>query len=160
MNKKHIKRLKRLRRLLLKIRRAAEHAEAQAAELNSVASQVARVGIIPEQAVVGKLIFVRDYSPPSDESNSVQVWQAALLLPEGLGAIVRNSNEYLDLGADYEPSVAEARWHFVPFDRCPLVAKALLSLHTEALFEKVIDLIDVRDRWLQPLKSEYSEDSA
>jgi hypothetical protein len=153
MNKKQRRRLKRLQRLLLRIRNAAEHAEAQADKFNSLANQVARVGIIPEQAVVGKPIFVRDYSPPSDESNSVQVWQAALLLPDGLGAIVRNSNEYLDLGADYEPSVAEARWHFVPFERCPLVAKALLALHTEALLDKVIDLIDVRDRWLQPLKS-------
>lgn len=125
-----------------------------------LARQVAGAGIIPERAFFGKPILVRDYSPSDDESNTVEVWQAALLLPGGIGVIVRDSDEYLDLPSDYQPCIAEARWRFVPFEECPPVAKALLAQHVEKLFDEVMDRIDLRHRWLQPLESAYSENSA
>jgi hypothetical protein len=159
MNKKQRRRLKRLQRLLLRIRNAAEHAEAQAGELNALARQIAGVGIIPDRAIVGKPIFVRDYRLSTDESNTVEIWHAALLLPDGIGALVWDSDEYLDLPSEFEPSVAEARWHFIPFVTCPLVAKALLAQHVETLFDEVMDQIEVQHRWLQPLRSAYSANS-
>jgi hypothetical protein len=73
MSKKQRRRLKRLQRLLLRIRNAAEHAEAQAVELNAFARQIAGVGIIPDQAIVGKPLLVRDYEVSADESNTVQI---------------------------------------------------------------------------------------
>jgi hypothetical protein len=159
MNKKQRRRLKRLQRLLLRIRNAAEHAEAQAGELNALARQIASVGIIPDRAIVGKPIFVRDYRLSTDESNTVEIWHAALLLPDGIGALVWDSDEYLDLPSEFEPSVAEARWRFIPFVECPPVAKALLAGHAESLFDEVMYLIEARHRWLQPLRSAYSENS-
>jgi hypothetical protein len=92
MNKKQRRRLKRLQRLLLRIRNAAEHAEAQAVELNSLTRQIAGVGIIPDGVIVGKPILVRDYRLSTDESDTVQIWHAALLLPDGIGALVWDSD--------------------------------------------------------------------
>ncbi|HET6328727.1 MAG TPA: hypothetical protein VFG04_28850 [Planctomycetaceae bacterium] len=135
-------------------RNAAEHAEAHAGELNTLARQIAGVGIIPEQAIVGKPLLVRDYEISTDASNTVQIWHAVLLLPDGIGALVWDSEEYLDLPSDFEPSIAEARGRFIPFVGCPPVAKALLAGHTESLFGEVISLVEHRRRWLQSLYPE------
>jgi len=151
MNKKQRRRRRRLQRLLLRIRNAAEHAEAQAGELNALAREIASVGIIPDRAIVGKPILIRDYRLSTDESDTVQIWHAALLLPDGIGALVWDSDEYLDLPPEFEPSVAETRWHFVPFVACPPVAKALLAGHAESLFGEVMRLVELRRQWLQPL---------
>jgi hypothetical protein len=154
MSKKQRRRLKRLQRLLLRIRNAAEHAEAQAVELNALARQIAGVGIIPDQAIVGKPLLVRDYEVSTDESNTVQIWHAALLLPDGIGALLWDSEEYQDLPCDFAPSIAEARGRFIPFLACPPVAKALLAGHAESLFGEVISLVEHRRRWLQSLYPE------
>jgi len=151
MSKKQRRRLKRLQRLLLRIRNAAEHAEAQAVELNALARQIAGVGIIPDQAIVGKPLLVRDYEVSTDESNTVQIWHAVLLLPDGIGALVWDSDEYLDLPSDFEPSIAEARGRFIPFVACPPVARALLAGQAESLFGEVISLVEQRRRWLRTL---------
>ncbi len=155
MSKKQRRRLKRLQRLLLRIRNAAEHAEAQAVELNALARQIAGVGIIPDQAIVGKPLLVRDYEVSTDESNTVQIWHAALLLPDGIGALLWDSEEYQDLPCDFAPSIAEARGASSSlFVACPPVAIALLAGHAESLFGEVISLVEHRRRWLQSLYPE------
>jgi hypothetical protein len=151
MNSRLRVRINGLRQLILQIWRAAEHAEGDVLALNDFAQHLAAIGIIPDCAILGKLILDRSYGPSDEERNTCQVWQATVLLPDGFGALVWDSDEYLDLPRDYELTIQEARWHFVPFSECPPVVRALLVEHLETLFEETFDLVSMRRRWLEPL---------
>jgi hypothetical protein len=73
------------------------------------------------------------------------------LLPDGVGALVWDSDVYLGLSSEYDPPIAEARCHFVPFAECPPIAKALLVDLVETLFEVVLELVRMCPLWLKPL---------
>jgi hypothetical protein len=140
-----------IRRLILMIWRNAERAEAVAVPFDELARHLVVVGIFTERAIVGETIMARSYSPTGDECDTCEVWQAAILLPDGVGALVWDSDEYVDLPSEYEPSIAEARYRFVAFAECPPVAKALLLDHVSSLFAQILERMRSGRRWLKPL---------
>ena len=131
---------------LLKLRRQMEIAEAQACGVNCLVNAVWRMGLLPRTAYLGPVIHTRPYSPQLGGHDSGQVFQAALLIPGGVGVSIWDTEEFAELSAVPDGLESAAFMRHVPFEECEQAIRALLRPYIPSLTSRFLRDLD----WLQP----------
>lgn len=134
-------RLKQLQQFNTELRQQLEAAEACIPPINDAIEQLARVGLVHDQAFLGPIVYERGYSDRTGPHTSGQVLQSALLVPGGLGIVLWDSEEYLAFVNSPAPPGSDLFPRFVRFEDCPLGVKALLMLHVRDLFERLYRMV-------------------
>ena len=84
-----------LRELNLSIRKQLEVVESRVPLINVQDSQLAAVHLICDAALLGEIVYDRAYGPIPSQSDGGLLLQAALLVPEGLGLVAWDCEEFL-----------------------------------------------------------------
>jgi hypothetical protein len=114
-------------------RHCCAQADAKLAEANRLIRRLAGGGLVQEAVILGEVIHPRYYPPAAHEDEPARVAQAALCVPDGIGAVLWGAGAYARLCATPEGLRREARAGFQPFERCEPALRALLLPHVEAL---------------------------
>jgi hypothetical protein len=124
-----------LRTLLVETRRAIEQAEARVEQINEVVRGLSEQGEVPRGIFLGKTI-ASPWDAEAGRCNAGQVFQAVLLVPEGLG-VSRLDAEMSDACTESSGGLEdEVRLTFVPFAACSPAEKALFYSEMEVLCER------------------------
>jgi hypothetical protein len=127
----------RLSELLIQARCDVKHAEAWIARINPLIHELSRSGLT-HSVHLGQVICERPFCPEPRQEDSGRIVQAALLVPEGFGVCVWDTEEFGRLLSSEEGLEPEARTRFVPFEACDFVHKMLLLPHIEKMLEAVL----------------------
>jgi hypothetical protein len=100
------------KRLTLGSRYAAGQAEAKVRQVNGLIRQLGETGRVSDTIILGPVIHVRAYSPGSGPSDSGQIVQGALAVPDGIGIVLWDSGDYAALSDKLEALEAQARMLF------------------------------------------------
>lgn len=131
-------RVSQLRELNLLLRGRFEQAEAQIPPINDQIARLSRVRLLHKTALLGPVIYQRNYSDVNGPHESGQILQVALLIPGGIGIVSWDSKEYAALREPGRPPEAEAFRYFLPFDECDPAIRGLLLPHMEPLLEQLV----------------------
>lgn len=132
--------LERLRNLNVTIRAQLEQAEAHIPDINIAIQQLSGIQLLPETALLGHIIFERHYCPINGPHDSSQVLQAALLIPQGIGVIMWDLEEYIAFRNNPDAHQGDLFLRFVGFDDLGFAIKALLLPQAESLLDRVIQM--------------------
>ena len=124
---------------LLCMKRDACAAEARAAGLNNLIDDIWQFGLVSRTSLLGPVLQTRNYAPQPGGHDSGQVLQAALLVPRGLGVVVRDSEYYSTLVEIPEGLEGRAAMYHFPFEECSPAWRALLCEHIAPLVERLFD---------------------
>ena len=116
-----------------------ELAEATIPILNDQIDQLARTQLLVNEAVLGDIVYSRGYSN-SVASDGGMLFQAAVLVPGGVGLIQWDREEYLAAESSHTLGVEEARTRFHRFDELEPAFKALLLPQIEFLIGRLLTL--------------------
>lgn len=117
-----------LARLAATIRSGLEQAEAMIPSLNDQLAELALLGITNHQ-VEGPSVYARPAGLSNATDDAVIVFQAALLMPGGIGAAAWSADEYNEyLHCSYGEQV-DLRDRFLPYAKLPPVVRAMLVKH-------------------------------
>ena len=94
--------------------------------------------------VPGPVILTRPYDDPAAESD--QILQAALVLPAGVGVLLWDTFELIEVEGDPRLFVHEAARRHVPCEDCEPAIKALLAPHAAALVRNLSTMIRLAGR--------------
>lgn len=131
-------RIEAMTQLSLILRQHQEMAEAMMAELDQCLEQLASTGLLHSSVFLGSTLLSRPYADGSGRTDSDQTVQAALLHPGGVGVILWDTDDYLNIKEGPE---AHARLHFVPFADSEPALKALLLPHLQPLLARLCERI-------------------
>lgn len=107
-----------LRLRVLRLRHQREIAEARVPRWNQLVQELWRAGLMPQTAIIGRVIETRPYAPIVGGHSSGQVVQASLLIPCGVGVLLRDTEDF-PLQSKIPDGLESHAWaHHVPFDRC------------------------------------------
>lgn len=117
--------LERLREIAVRQRHAVEHAEARAEEILQLSRTLGK--FISSRTFVGGFL-ARPYSEQTHRTDSGFLSQAALNLPNGLGVVSCDTEQYQSL-----KECDELHTCFRPFNECDIAEKAFLNSEAPAL---------------------------
>jgi len=114
-----------LSQLAATLRTGLARAEAMIPDINKELDSLAAFGVTEFQ-VEGPTIYVRPAGVSSARDDSFIIYQAAIVMPGGIGAAIWDASEHTEyVNAPYgEPIDLAPR--FVPFANCPAIIKAML----------------------------------
>jgi len=136
-------RLAEIRRLNEAARHSAEHSEADIVKINEMIGQIASLWDIADIVILGEVAIQQPYVAQSGQSDSALVYQAAVVLPSGLGALLWDMEEYLSC-RHLPDREREAHRLFSAFAACdPGPRKALLP-HMHTLCAELLPLLERR----------------
>jgi len=118
---------------------AREEAESTIARIQPQLVELAKSGLLPREVLLGTTIQ-RPYDADQGPHDSGQIVQAALLLPEGFGVCLWDTEEYVRAEQGAEGLEKESRNRFQPFERCSTADKILVGRNAEDLFEDLMEL--------------------
>lgn len=124
-------------RLTIWLHHAAEQAEAHVERANRLIRKLTDSGLLAEGVILGAVIYERRYIPGQGRSDSAQLVQAVLHLPKGLGVVLWDSEEYVQLEPQQHVLEEEVMSKFSPFAECELAIKALYLPHLPELMDKL-----------------------
>lgn len=130
-----------LRQLVLHICQHLELAEARVYEIDEVIEELATLQLADESAVLGEIIYDRQYLPGQGPTDSSQLTQAALMVPYGFGVVLWDMNDYAVFRRSPPPPKGAVNLNFVPFDECSLAIKALLLSQLGPLLDRLCQRI-------------------
>jgi hypothetical protein len=116
-------------------RHCCAQADAKMGEANRLIAQLAGARSLRETVILGEVIHPRYYPPAGHEEGPLQVAQAALCVPGGIGAVLWDGGAYAWPRTTPEGLRRGARAGFRPFERCEPSLRALLLPHVEALLQ-------------------------
>jgi hypothetical protein len=127
------------------VRRLAEQAEARINEANAIISDLHQAGRTRSRVLLGAVMSVCPYDPGCGPEDSGQVTQAVLLVPEGLGVVFWDTEDYSLCSPGRERQL-EARRLFTPIAACrPLLRVQFLPFAIE-LLTRLVQSVNARDR--------------
>lgn len=129
--------VKHLRSLNAQLTQGCDQADARMRDVNDQIHELARTGLINPTFYLGPIIHSRDYSPRPDGHDSRQIIQAALSIPNGIGAVFWDSDDYLHATVYPEGLESDAVLYFRPFAKCEPAIRAKLLPHIDRLMEKL-----------------------
>lgn len=127
----------RLRDWDLAVRGLAEQAEARVAEANALVRELHRAGRVRADVLLGAVVSVRPYDPGCGPEDAGQVTQAVLAIPDGLGVVFWDTEEY-GLLAPGPDRVREARRLFTPVADCPPLLRVQLLPFVADLLARLV----------------------
>jgi hypothetical protein len=114
-----------LSQLAATLRTGLARAEAMIPGINQELDSLAVLGVTEFQ-VEGPTIYVRPAGVSSARDDSFIIYQAAIVMPGGIGAALWDAGEHTEyVNAPYGQPVDLAP-RFVPFAKCPAIVKAML----------------------------------
>jgi hypothetical protein len=134
-----------LKDLNLSLRQLLEAAEAKIPPLNEQILQLATIDLVRDAALLGEMIYDKAYGPIPSETDNSLLLQVALLVPEGLGLVAWDREEFLALRGE-GPGYRGARLRFVPFNELGSALKAMLLPHVEPLLDRLLVIADISRR--------------
>jgi hypothetical protein len=136
MSKKFSEIVNALNNLVESMERAEQEAGRWMKGVNTLLARLGASGFVNHTVVLGPVIHQRGYAPPRGIWEVGEVIQAALLVPQGIGVVVWDVEEFLNLRGSEQGLEGDAAAHFVPFEECDLALRALLLPRLPALLEK------------------------
>jgi hypothetical protein len=130
-----------LARLAMMIRIGLESAEAAIPGINDQLAELATMGLTDFQ-VEGPAIYCRPAGPSSAYDDSFVVYQAAIIQPGGVGAVVWDATDYEAHTSPPHGEPVDLKPGFLGYERCPPIVRALLVAHAGRLLERFMG--DVR----------------
>ena len=100
---------------------------------------MAEAGWVNNLAILGPIIHHWAYEPRPWGWDSGPLAQAALLVPDGIGVVIWDSEDYAELCRVPDGLEAEAKGRFVPFAACEPAVQGLLFPTIEPLLERLSD---------------------
>ena len=132
-----------LTQLNLSVRRELEEAEHYVPAINRQVQSLLPIGIPEQLAVEGNIVLELPYLPDQGLSDSCQVYQAVLLVPEGIGAAVYDLEEFLERRRSLD-SNSSPRSRFLPFDECNGYIMSALLPQVGSLLDQLLTMLGRR----------------
>ncbi|HEX3658546.1 MAG TPA: hypothetical protein VHV55_22330 [Pirellulales bacterium] len=131
--------IQQLRTINVQIRQRLELAEASIPPLNELISQLGTIALAEGPPILGQVVYQQAYLQCQEFCDSALLYQAALLVPEGIGAAIWDLHEYL--ANEQAPCQAEkdARIKFLPFGNCGSTVKALLLGEVQPMLRRLFE---------------------
>jgi hypothetical protein len=143
------KHLEKLEKLNFYVRTQMDVAECYIPAINKQIKNISELEFTPAKALLGSIILDREYDRGPQDSG--QYIQAALLIPDGIGACVWDSEDYVETHTGMpEIDYPLAKNLFVPFDDCELAVKGLLLSQAERLLDQLMGTLGVERHVLFP----------
>jgi len=137
-------RIDRLQQLNLRWRQQLEVAETYIPPLNELLARLAPLDLMNGLLVLGDGTCYRAYNPEADRDDSALVYQAAAYVPDGIGVVVWDQDEYLEAARAPTGMEEQSRSKFLNFDLCSNGLQALLVEQVPGLLEKLFGRIFLR----------------
>jgi len=102
---------------------------------------LATLGVTDFQ-VEGPAIYCRPAGPSSAYDDSFVVYQAAIIQPGGIGAVIWDATDYEEHANPPHGEPVDLKPTFLGYERCPPIVRALLVAHAGTLLERFMG--DVR----------------
>jgi hypothetical protein len=134
--------LERLRDANLTLRHRLEIAQAVVPEINSNLSRLLALQALPDITLLGAVIHQQPYATGLGPTASGQVFLANIRIPGGLGVLLLDSEEYLELKGEAEGFERAAATKFLAFDECPPAIQAMLLPQVAGLLEQLCRLLN------------------
>ncbi len=130
-----------LRLRVLRFRHQLEIAEARVPRWNQLVHEFWRAGLMPQMAILGRVIETRPYAPIEGGHSSGQVVQASLLIPGGVGVLLWDTEDFV-LQSKISDGLESHAWaHHVPFDRCAPADQVALAEQFPMLIGRFVRLL-------------------
>jgi hypothetical protein len=130
-----------LRLRVLRVRQQLEIAEARVPRWNQLVQELWRVGLVPQTAILGRVIETRPYAPMAGGHASGQVVQAALLIPGGVGILLWDTEDFALLAREPD-GLEDAAWaHHLPFESCQPAHQVALAEQLPLLIGRFVRLL-------------------
>ena len=141
MNASLLNRATDLVRLATTIRSGLESAERTIPAINEHLADLATLGITDFQ-IEGPTIYCRPAGVSSLHDDEFVIYQAALVMPGGIGAAIWGSAEYHEHTSRPYGEPVDLAPRFAPYEKCPPLVRAMLIAHTGRMLENLMQ--DVR----------------
>ncbi len=129
-----------LQTLNLSVRRKLKAVELCIPEVNEQVQALSLLGVCLPFAIEGTVILATPFLPGS--SDSAQIFQAVLVMPEGLGVAVFDMEGWVRRQRDSRDEESESLvGRFRPFAECSSFAKAALLPQVDSLVERFLATI-------------------
>jgi hypothetical protein len=128
----------RLKLTNLQLRRQLEVAEALLPPIHQQVLQLDQLGLTGDIVILGNVLYQHEYPPASGRSETAQLYQAALLIPGGIGVANWDTEMYLSQRQSPEGLEADAIVRFEPLETCTIGIKALLLQEVHYLLEQLV----------------------
>lgn len=123
------------------IRIGLESAESAIPGINDQLAELSTMGITGFQ-VEGPAVYCRPAGPSSADDDSFVVYQAAIVQPGGVGAVLWDANDYEEHTSPPRGEPVDLAANFIRYEQCPPIVRALLVAHAGRLLERFMG--DVR----------------
>ena len=130
-----------LSRLVTIVRSNLDNAEALIPLINQQLSELAAMGVSDLQ-VEGPAVYSRPHGLSAAQTDDHYIYQAVVVMPGGIGAVIWNSSDFADYGSRPYGEPVNLAPHFIEFAKCPPVVKALLVTHASRMLQSLME--DVR----------------
>lgn len=130
-----------LSRLAAKIRTSLDEAESTVPSINEQLDKLAAVGMVDFQ-IEGPSVYCRPMGVSSALTDDFVVYQAAIVMPGGVGAVIWDANEYHEHTNRPYGEPVDLAPRFVPYAKCPTLVRALLVSHAGRMLDSLMQ--DVR----------------
>jgi hypothetical protein len=128
-------------RLATTIRSGLESAERTIPAINEHLADLVALGITDFQ-IEGPTIYCRPAGVSSLHDDEFVIYQAALVMPGGIGAAIWGSIEYHEHTSRPYGEPIDLTPRFAPYEKCPPLVRAMLIAHTGRMLENLMQ--DVR----------------
>lgn len=126
-----------LRRHVTAMRQVCEQMEGKIEAINQGLHLLKQTGLTNEIVILGRIIHQAAYPPRAGGNDSGQVYQGALLVPHGIGVVVWDSEEYVQLEDVPQALEESAQVHFLQFCQCKLAWKLALLAEVEEFLSRL-----------------------
>ena len=131
-------RMENLRRRSLVLCGEVEQAEAYAADVEDLLRIPGVEGFIAQTLVLGSVIHRQSYDPGFGPPDSEQIYQAAIVAPPGLGAVLWDLDHFQTQQHSPEGLEPDAWVRFIPFRDCPRIVKSRLLPEVDSLLDRLL----------------------
>jgi hypothetical protein len=135
------KRIAHLAHVVSTLRNGLQAAEACIPAINEHLADLATLGIVDFQ-IEGPTIYCRPAGVSSLHDDEFVIYQAALVMPGGIGAAIWGSTEYHEHTSRPYGEPVDLAPRFAPYEKCPPLVRAMLIGHTGRMLENLMQ--DVR----------------
>jgi len=133
--------LDQLRRINVDLRRQLELVEAVVPVANDLIRRLGPLDIAGERAVLGEVVFDRNYDPRFERPDSCQLFQAVVTIPGGFGVALWDLEQFLQFRNEAFNSERQILLNFVLYDKCSLAARAMLWPQIVPLLHRVCTIV-------------------
>jgi hypothetical protein len=130
--------IKALSQLNLTFRQQLEQAELHVPRINEQIAALAVLGGHDQLAIEGDVVLQLPYLPNLGPNDSCQIYQAILLVPEGIGVVILDLEDYRFRRENPQAEEVSLSARFQGFDLCSSFLKAALLPQVESLVSRLL----------------------